>query len=206
VLLIVATTKTAEGAWIIIVMIPVLVTIFEITRRHYDRVASELSLNGWSPDTQGNHVVIVPIGGIQRAVVKALRYARRSATMCARLLRRDRSRRHPVSAADVAGMGAAGRPRRARVAVSIVDGAAARLHRRGAAQERGYLCHSHPARVRPTAVVQHLLHNQHALLIKGALFFKRNIVVTSVPYHLGWQAEAVRATRQVVAERTDPAL
>jgi hypothetical protein len=30
----------------------------------------------------------------------------------------------------------------------------------------------------------HLLHNQRALLIKGALLFKRNVVVTSVPFHL----------------------
>ena len=30
----------------------------------------------------------------------------------------------------------------------------------------------------------HLLHNQRALLIKGALLFRPNIVVTSVPYHL----------------------
>jgi hypothetical protein len=30
----------------------------------------------------------------------------------------------------------------------------------------------------------HLFHNQRALLIKGALLFKRNIVVTSVPFHL----------------------
>jgi hypothetical protein len=29
-----------------------------------------------------------------------------------------------------------------------------------------------------------LLHNQRALLIKGALLFRPNIVVTSVPYHL----------------------
>ena len=31
---------------------------------------------------------------------------------------------------------------------------------------------------------QHLLHNQTALLIKGALLFRRNVVVTDVPYHL----------------------
>ncbi len=31
---------------------------------------------------------------------------------------------------------------------------------------------------------QHLLHNQTSLLIKGALLFKANIVVTSVPFHL----------------------
>jgi hypothetical protein len=30
----------------------------------------------------------------------------------------------------------------------------------------------------------HLFHNQRALLIKGALLFKRNTVVTSVPFHL----------------------
>ena len=30
----------------------------------------------------------------------------------------------------------------------------------------------------------HLLHNQTALLIKAALLFKRNTVVTSVPFHL----------------------
>ena len=31
---------------------------------------------------------------------------------------------------------------------------------------------------------QHLLHNQTSLLSKGALLFRPNIVVTSVPYHL----------------------
>ena len=31
---------------------------------------------------------------------------------------------------------------------------------------------------------QHLLHNQSALLIKGALLFRPNSVVTSVPFHL----------------------
>src|SRR5580765_2012975 len=76
VLLIVATTKAAEGAWIIIVMIPILVTIFEITRRHYDLVATELTLREWRPEPQGRHLVLVPIGGLQRAVVKALRYGR----------------------------------------------------------------------------------------------------------------------------------
>ena len=31
---------------------------------------------------------------------------------------------------------------------------------------------------------QHLLHNQTALMIKGALLFKKNVIVTDVPYHL----------------------
>jgi hypothetical protein len=40
----------------------------------------------------------------------------------------------------------------------------------------------------PRKLWQHLLHNQHALLIKGALLFKPNVVVTSVPFHLGRRA------------------
>jgi hypothetical protein len=31
---------------------------------------------------------------------------------------------------------------------------------------------------------QHLLHNQSSLLLKGALLFKKGIIVTNVPYHL----------------------
>jgi len=31
---------------------------------------------------------------------------------------------------------------------------------------------------------QHLLHNQTALLIKGALLFRKGVIVTDVPYHL----------------------
>jgi hypothetical protein len=34
-------------------------------------------------------------------------------------------------------------------------------------------------------LIVHLLHKQHALLIKGALLFKPNVIVTSVPFHLG---------------------
>ena len=89
-LVIVAVTKAAEGAWIILLMIPVLVIVFEVTRRHYDSVASELTLRDWQPDATGHHVVIVPIGGMQRAVVKALRYARDALGRRARGLRGDR--------------------------------------------------------------------------------------------------------------------
>ena len=31
---------------------------------------------------------------------------------------------------------------------------------------------------------QHLLHNQTALLIKGAMLFRKKVIVTDVPYHL----------------------
>ena len=36
----------------------------------------------------------------------------------------------------------------------------------------------------PSRWWHHLLHNQRALLIKGALLFRPNVIVTSVPFHL----------------------
>ncbi len=40
----------------------------------------------------------------------------------------------------------------------------------------------------PKRLWHHLLHNQHALLIKAALLFQPNVVVTSVPFHIGDRA------------------
>ena len=47
VLLVVAATKTLEGAWIILLLIPANVAFFRLTRKHYDRVASQLTMDGW---------------------------------------------------------------------------------------------------------------------------------------------------------------
>jgi len=202
VLLIVATTKAAEGAWIIIVMIPVLVTIFEVTRRHYEHVASELSLSSWSPDAQGTHVVLVPIGGIQRAVVKALRYARTlGSDVRAVYVEID-----PAATASVRemwpqwGQGVdlvvLGSPFR-----SLIEPLLEYIEEAHRGNPDGFVTVILPEFV-PNRLWQHLLHNQHALLIKGALLFKRNVVVTSVPYHLGWQAEAAQASSPVVVRRS----
>src|SRR6476661_2555857 len=75
VLIIVAVTKTFEGAWIVLLLIPLIVTLFKATHRHYQHVASELTLKGYHPQARLHNTVLVPIGGLQRAVVDALRYA-----------------------------------------------------------------------------------------------------------------------------------
>ena len=46
VLVVVAVTKAHEGAWIVLLLIPVHVLFFRVTKRHYDGVASQLSLKG----------------------------------------------------------------------------------------------------------------------------------------------------------------
>jgi amino acid transporter len=53
VLIVVALTKSREGAWIILLLIPVHVIMFRSTRRPYDEVARQLSLDGWTNAVAG---------------------------------------------------------------------------------------------------------------------------------------------------------
>src|SRR5439155_14426472 len=75
VLVIVAITKTLEGAWIVLVLIPIIIAVFKATRGHYDHVSSQLTLRNYTPQARVHNTVLIPIGGMQRAVVEALRYA-----------------------------------------------------------------------------------------------------------------------------------
>jgi Amino acid permease len=199
VLVIVAMTKAAEGAWIIIVMIPVLVGIFEITRRHYDHVAAELTLRGWRPEPAGRHVVIVPIGGLQRAVVKALRYARTlSADVRAVYVELDPSatealRRQWNEWGQGVDLIVLESPYR-----SLMEPLLDYIEALQETEPAAYVTVILPEFV-PRRLWQHLLHNQHALLIKGALLFKPNVVVTSVPYHLGRALERAPAKDAALA-------
>ena len=185
VLVIVGVTKAAEGAWIIILMIPVLVTVFEVTRRHYDHVAEELTLRDWEPAPTGGHVAIVPIGGLQRAVVKALRYARTlAADVRAVYVEIDPGatatlrQQWPKWGRDV-NLVVLESPYR-----SLLEPLLEYIEQLQKADPNGYVTVILPEFI-PRRIWQHLLHNQHALLIKGALLFKPNVVVTSVPFHLG---------------------
>ncbi len=201
VLVIVAMTKAAEGAWIILVMIPVLVGIFEITRRHYDHVAAELTLRGWRPEPAGRHVVIVPIGGLQRAVVKALLYARTLATDVRAVYveldpsATDALRRQWSEWGQGVELVVLESPYR-----SLMEPLLDYIEDLQETEPAAYVTVILPEFV-PRRLWQHLLHNQHALLIKGALLFKPNVVVTSVPYHLGRALEPAPAKDAALASQ-----
>ena len=185
VLVIVAATKAFEGAWIVLVMIPGLVIVFEVTRRHYDQVAAELGLRGWNRLAPGHHVAMIPVGGIQQAVVRALQYARGlSADVRAVYVDIDPSATKVIREQwDIWGQGVPlvvlPSPYR-----SLMEPLLEYVDQVREENEGGYVTVILPEFV-PRRLWHHLLHNQHALLIKGALLFKPNVVVTSVPFHLG---------------------
>src|SRR5438552_739697 len=76
VLLTLAVTKFSEGAWIVVVVIRLLVGVFIVMRRHYEEVASELSLEGFEGPPEFQHTVLILIGDVHRGVVRAVQYAR----------------------------------------------------------------------------------------------------------------------------------
>jgi amino acid transporter len=178
-------TKFIHGAWIVVVVVPLLVFFFRAIHKHYLMVARQLSMEGLEQIHPIKHTVIVPISGIHRGVVAALQYAKSIAT-------------DKVQA----------------VYVDFEEEATAQLkekwQRWGAGVELVVLASPYRELTRPllkhinrlarengddiiTVVVpefipakwwQHILHNQSSLLLKGSLLFKRGVIVTSVPYHL----------------------
>jgi hypothetical protein len=72
-----AVTKFSEGAWIVVLLTPILVSIFFSIHHHYKNLAKHLSLENYGAPTRiVRHRVILPIGGVHRGTMAALRYAR----------------------------------------------------------------------------------------------------------------------------------
>jgi amino acid transporter len=79
VFIVLMSTKFLEGAWIVVVIIPILVTMFYSIHRHYERVAAALKTRGLKPEdlSEVANVTIVPIGDVHRGTLRALMYAKR---------------------------------------------------------------------------------------------------------------------------------
>lgn len=78
VMIVVGLTKFSEGAWIVVVLIPILVLIFMRIHKHYLDIGRELTLEGVPTPNElepYQHTAIVPISGVHRGVVEAIRYA-----------------------------------------------------------------------------------------------------------------------------------
>jgi amino acid transporter len=76
-LLIVAVSKFREGAWIIVLMIPLIVFIFRQIQLHYANVGKQLSLRGLPPDLKPFPPLrlVIPISGVHRGIVEAMDFA-----------------------------------------------------------------------------------------------------------------------------------
>jgi amino acid transporter len=190
VLLVVAATKFTSGAWVPLVVLPMIIVLFLAIRRHYDKVAKALEITPEQVKPEMfNHTVVVLVGRVHRGVIRALSYAKSM-------------RPNHLSA----------------VYMASDDAEAEEMHRQWSAfgfdvpleivpspyrdlveSVEGYLdelderWHNDTITVLiPEFVVdrwyENILHNQSALALKLALLDRPGTVVTSVPYHLSKSA------------------
>jgi len=184
VLMIIAVEKFTHGAWIVLIAIPVLVYLTTRIRSHYQAVAEQLTVCLDRADTFKHHSVIIPISGIQMAVLNAIKYGKAlSDDVMALYICLDPVETEKVKAKwDKQCMGVPlvilESPYR-----SITEPLLDYIDEVKAEYRDGVITVVLPEFV-PSRWWHHLLHNQTALLIKGILLFKRGVVSTSVPFHL----------------------
>jgi amino acid transporter len=76
VVLVFSVTKFMEGAWIVILITPVLLWFITSIYKHYAEIADELRINLDEPLPQKESLIIVPIAGIHRVVAETISYAK----------------------------------------------------------------------------------------------------------------------------------
>ena len=76
VMIIFAIVKFSDGAWVVVIILPLLVMLFLKIKQHYRSVSKQLSMEGYRP-AQGvrNHVLLL-VPDIHRGIIPALQLAR----------------------------------------------------------------------------------------------------------------------------------
>jgi hypothetical protein len=185
VLIIVATTKFSEGAWVPLVIIPLIVMLFKAIHKHYATVAEALRVPIDFKPRRMNHTVVVLVGSPHRGVLEALAYAKSLAPnhLAAVTVVSDDEERDRIEAQW--------RERGIDVPLEVVYSPYRELSRpvmRFIDELDNRFENDVITVVIPEFVVRHwwghLLHNQSALFLKGRLLYRKGTVVTSVPYHV----------------------
>jgi hypothetical protein len=184
VLIVVALTKSREGAWIILLLIPVHVFCLErpgdTTTRW--RVSCRSTVGQMVP--RHRNTVLVPMSGVHRPWCRALEYAKTLSTdVRAVYVSIDPAATSQLWAqwkrwGDGVPLVVLESPYR-----SLMEPLLEYIDQVDASQPDDFVTIVLPEFV-PARWWHHIFHNQRALLIKGALLFRPNVVVTSVPFHL----------------------
>jgi amino acid transporter len=179
VLLVVASTKFLHGAWIVIAAVPLIVLMFKAVNRHYGSVASQLRAPAGRPRAAVGTRAVVLAPRLDEAAMRALGYARALRPLELRAL-------HVADDEHASTIGGEWASARVNVPLEVIpaggDAVEAIRHyirslRRGADEF-------------VTVVLPEILHRRglrqflrqrRELLLKAALLFEPQVVVTDVP-------------------------
>lgn len=182
---IIATTKFVHGAWIVFLLVALLILMFRSIRSHYKAVFEQVSLSRDSrPPRPRRNIVLIPIGGVNRSVVRAVDYARsRGGEIRAMLVDVDKEETALTEiqwAQWGCGVPLIVLPSPYR---SILRSILAYIDELRQKDPDCWITVVVPE-ILPARWWQNILHNQRALMLKAALLFKDRVVLTDVPFHL----------------------
>ncbi len=179
----IGTAKFTHGAWIVVLLIPTLVLAFLAIHRHYEDVAEQLSLESFTPPPPMTNTVLVLVGDLHRGVVHAIEYAKTlSPRAKAVFVETDPEQTRRLE--EKWGKWGMGVPLIVLTSpYRSLLGPLLEYVENVRKDDRQIITIVLPEFI-PARWWQLGLHNQTALLVKGAMFFRRNVIVTDVPYHL----------------------
>ena len=181
-------TKFMHGAWIVVLIIPLIIMLLKWIHRHYEQFTAEIAYTGHAPLMFMHHTVLVPISGITKPVAGALVYATTiSEDVRAVFVEVDPSATERL----VTAMELVGYRRRS----PIVIPSPYRSVLKPLTRVREWACWTRrirtwspllwSLRLLPRRWSEYLLHNRTSWFIRTAFLFRPNVVVTAVPYALG---------------------
>jgi amino acid transporter len=178
-------TKFKEGAWIVIILTPLLVFLLTRISKHYDNVANQLKVELTEPIPVVETIIIVPIAGIHKVVLSTIAYAKTlspnvvafyvafSPEEAKKMEERWEQWNPGVRLVVVVS--------RYRTLIKPLVEFIGRVERRYGKEKRitvllpEFITHKFWHR---------LLHNQSAFRIRTLLLNRKDVVVSSVPFHL----------------------
>ena len=182
---IIATTKFRDGSWIVLLLVALLILMFRGIRSHYKAVKEQISLSRDSrPPRPRRNLILIPISGVNRSVVRAVDYARSRGGDIKALLVDVNKEETALSEIQWAQWGCGvplivlPSPYRS-ILGSIIDFVEEQRQKDPDCWITVVLPEILPARW-----WQNILHNQRALMLKAALLFKDRVILIDVPYHL----------------------
>lgn len=229
--LVIMITKFDRGAWIVVLLVPLLVMLFRAIARHYRTIAQQITHLETLPATAVRHQALAPISRMDRVAERTLGYARSlgldvtvvhvtteqedDGNFREAFYRWKREVEQAEQAQRVGGKPPAPLPQLVVIRSpyrSLVGPFLEYVRQRRRVNPDGMVTVFLPEYV-PAHFWERALHNETALRLKLALYSMRGVVVTNVPYHLGKDEEPQREVeltrrkqrrRPVAAEDDEP--
>jgi amino acid transporter len=201
VLTVIAVAKFTEGAWLVVILVPIMVAYFMWVKRRYDMVQAELALpdnelvdlNWQAYNRMHNHVVIL-VKSIDRRLVRALQDAKTLRADTVEAVFVDVSGDQGVAFRETwnaAGLG---------IKLTVIESPYREVIAPVLDYVRGFPRPNsdHVVTVivpeyAPMNAADAMLHDQTSFWIKQQLFGEDGVIVADVPYHPSFDEEKYRA-------------